>query len=262
MSILFGYALTGFIAGFLAGLLGIGGGLVIVPLLTLIFALQGFEAAQVMPFALGTSMAAIVFTSVSSMLAHHARHAVDWGIVRNMVPGIVLGTLLGAIVVAQVPPGVLRVIFVLNVALAAVQLLGKIEPRPATRITGRPGLIAVGGAVGGVSMLAGIGGATISVPFMLWSNVPARVAIGTAAALGLPIALFGTIGYVALGMSIHGLPNHALGFVYLPALAGIVGASTISAPLGAAASHNLPVPVLKRCFVCMLLAATAKMMLG
>ena len=111
-------------------------------------------------------------------------------------------------------------------------------------------------------MLAGIGGATITVPFMLWSNVPARVAIGTAAALGLPIALFGTIGYVAIGMSIHGRPPYAVGFVHLPALAAIVGASMISAPLGAAASHNLPVPVLKRCFVCMLLAATVKMMLG
>jgi uncharacterized membrane protein YfcA len=260
MSVLLAYALTGFLAGFLAGLLGIGGGLVIVPTLSALFVLQGFEPPLVMPFALGTSLAAIVFTSASSMLAHHRRGAVDWHIVRKMVPGIVLGALLGSAVVAYVPSGLLRQIFVAYAALTAVQMLANGEPKPARRIPGLPGMVAAGGAVGGVSMLVGIGGATISVPFMLWSNVPARVAIGTAAALGVPVALFGTIGYIGSGVLSRGLPEHALGFVYLPALVAIVAMSAISAPLGAAASHYLPVAALKRCFAGVLLVTGAQML--
>jgi uncharacterized protein len=260
MTILLGYALTGLLAGFLAGLLGIGGGLVFVPILAALFASQGFTPGLVMPMALGTSLAAIVFTSANSMYAHHAHGAVDWRIFRNMTPGIVPGSLLGSVAVAHVPSQVLRIIFSMFAAFAAIQMLANIQPRPIPQSPGFRGLVAAGGAVGSASTLLGIGGALIAVPFMLWRNVPARLAIGTAAALGVPIAVAGTIGFVSTGILNQNLPDYSLGFVHLPALAAIVATSMFSAPLGASVSHHLPVNVLKKCFAGVLLVTAGKML--
>ena len=262
MSFLILYALSGLVAGFLAGLLGIGGGLVLVPVLVVLFAMQGFPEPAIMPLALGTSLATIVFTSVSSMSAHHAKGAVDWRTVRRMAPGIVGGALASAALAASLSPSALKLVFPVYAGLAATQLICNVQPPASRQLPGPGGLAAAGGVVGGISVLAGVGGAVTSIPFLIWCNVPARVAIGTAAAIGLPVAVSGTLGYISNGLAVADLPDLSLGFVYLPALAAIVVATVVSAPLGARASHSLPVPLLKKGLAAVLYAVMLRSLLA
>jgi uncharacterized membrane protein YfcA len=254
--------LAGLVAGFLAGLLGIGGGLVLVPVLVVLFAMQGFPEPVIMPLALGTSLATIVFTSVSSMRAHHAKGAVDWCTVRGMTPGIVAGALASTMLAALLSPSMLKIIFAVYAGLAATQLLCDVKPPASRQLPGAGGLATAGSVVGGISVLAGVGGAVTSIPFLLWCNVSARTAIGTASAIALPVALAGTIGYIANGWAIAGLPRYSFGFIHLPALAAIVVATVVSAPLGARASHRLPVPVLKKGLAAVLYVVTLRSLLA
>ena len=244
----------------LAGLLGVGGGLVIVPLLLISFARQGLPAASLMHLALGTSMASIVFTSISSLRAHDRRGAVDWTIVRRITPGILAGTFFGTWVASRLSSTFLKWFFVVFLYLVAVQMLLDRKPRPSREIPATAGTNAVGGVIGVISSLVGIGGGSLSVPFMVWCNVPVHRAIGTSAAIGLPIALAGSAGYVINGLAAHDLPTHTLGYVSLPALAGIVVASVSTAPLGARLAHSLPVPKLKRVFALLLLAMGTRLL--
>jgi len=262
MSFLILYLLSGLLAGFLAGLLGIGGGLVLVPVLVVVFSAQGYPDAVIMPLALGTSLATIIFTSVSSMRAHHAKGAVEWRAVRHMSPGIAIGALAATALAAWVVPSVLKAMFAGYAALAATQLLCDIKPAASRQLPGAGGMVAAGGIVGGVSVLAGVGGASVSIPFLLWCNVSARTAIGTASAIGLPVAVAGTAGFVAHGWSVEDLPEFSLGFVHLPALAAIVVATVASAPLGARASHRLPVAILKKGLAAALYAVTLRSVLA
>jgi uncharacterized membrane protein YfcA len=239
----------------------VGGGLVIVPMLVIAFTRLGLPAAHLMHLALGTSMASIVFTSVSSFRAHHRRGAVDWEIVRRISPGILAGTFFGTWVASRLTTDFLKGFFVFFLYFVAVQMLLDRKPRPSREIPGAAATSAVGAAIGVVSSLVGIGGGSLSVPFMSWCNVPVHRAIGTSAAIGFPIALAGSIGYVLNGLAAGRLP-HALGFVYLPALAGIVVASVATAPLGARLAHRLPVAHLKRVFAVLLLAMGTRLLLG
>jgi uncharacterized membrane protein YfcA len=256
------YLATGIFAGFLAGLLGVGGGLVIVPVLAFIFAAQGFPAAQVMHLALGTSLASIMFTSISSLRAHHAHGAVNWLVVRGITPGIVAGTLLGTVLAAQLSSNFLKGFFVLFVYYVAAQMLLNIKPRPSRQLPGWGGMFGAGGVIGGISSLVGIGGGTLSVPFMTWCNVKMHQAIGTSAAIGFPIAAAGAVGYVLNGLGANGLPEYSLGFIYLPALAGLVLASVLTAPLGARLAHRLPVPQLKKVFAALLIVLGTRMLVS
>jgi uncharacterized membrane protein YfcA len=258
MDFLIFYLLSGLLAGFLAGLLGIGGGLVLVPVLVVLFAAQGFPDTVIMPLALGTSLATIMFTSVSSMCAHHARGAVNWRTVRGMAPGIVIGALLSTALAAHLAPFVLKLVFAVYAGLAATQMLCDMKPPASRQLPGGGGLNAAGAVIGGISVLAGVGGAVTSIPFLLWCNVPARVAIGTAAAIGLPVAVSGTLGYIGNGWGAENLPRFSLGFVYLPALGTVVFATVLSARLGAHASHRLPVPLLKKMLAVVLYAITLR----
>lgn len=258
MSYLMVYAASGLVAGFLAGLLGIGGGLVLVPVLVVLFSAQGFAEPVIMPLALGTSLGTIVFTSVSSMSAHHAKGAVDWKTVQGMAPGIVGGALLSTALATYLAPSLLKLFFAVYAGLAATQLMWDCKPPASRRLPGAGGLAAAGGVVGGISVFAGVGGAVTSIPFLLWCNVPARVAIGTASAIGLPVAISGTLGYVYYGLAAVDLPHFTLGYVYLPALAAIVATTVVSAPLGARASHRLPMPILKKVLAAMLYVATLR----
>ena len=253
------YLLLGLFAGLLAGLLGVGGGLVIVPVLMFIFAAQHFPDAVIIHLALGTSLASIMFTSLSSMRAHHLHRAVNWQVVRMITPGIVTGTLLGSVFAAHVSAYFLKVFFVLFLFYVATQMLINIKPKPARDLPGWGGMFAAGNIIGGVSSLVGIGGGTLSVPFMTWCNVKMHQAIGTSAAIGFPIAVAGAAGYVANGLSVTDLPRYSLGYVYLPALAGVVLASMLTAPLGAKLAHRLPVSLLKRLFAILLFSLGAKM---
>lgn len=256
------YCALGGFAGILAGLLGVGGGLIIVPVLTFLFTAQHLPADYILHLALGTSLASIMFTSISSMRAHHGRGAVEWPIVRRITPGILAGTLFGSWVAAQLSTRFLKCFFVLFLFYVAIQMILDIKPKPHRQLPGSGGMFGIGNLIGGISSLVGIGGGTMSVPFMLWCNVPLHSAIGTSAAIGFPIALAGAVGYATNGFTVGALPSYSLGFVYLPALAGITAASVLTAPLGARLAHSLPVARLKKIFALLLVVMGTKMLLS
>lgn len=256
------YLGVGAVAGILAGLFGIGGGLVIVPMLDFCLTRQGIPYEFIMHLALGTSMASIIFTSVSSFRAHHRRGAVHWIAVRRIVPGILTGSFLGACIAARLPTGFLKVFFAVFLYYAAVQLILDRKPKASRELPGKPGMFGAGNIIGAMSSLVGIGGGTLTVPFMLWCNLVVYQAIGTSAAIGFPIAIAGTAGYLYNGWNIPGLPHYAMGYIYLPALAGIVSASVLTAPLGARLAHGLPVTRLKKIFAVLLMVVGAKMLLN
>lgn len=256
------YLGVGAVAGVLAGLLGIGGGLVIVPMLVFCFTLQSIPNEYMMHIALGTSMASIIFTSVSSFLAHHRRGAVDWTVVRRIAPGILVGTFLGSTVAARLSTDFLKGFFAVFLYYVAVQMLSNKKPKPSRELPGNVAMFGVGNTIGVFSSLVGIGGGTLSVPFMMWCNISVHRAIGTSAAIGFPIAIAGTLGYILNGWHTAGLPSYSLGFAYLPALAGIVLASVMTAPLGVRLAHSLPVARLKRVFAVLLFAVGTRMLMG
>jgi len=256
------YLAIGLAVGFFAGLLGIGGGAVMVPMLVLAFTAQGLPAEHLMHIALGTSMASIMFTSISSMRAHHAHGAVDWGIAQAMAPGILTGSFCAAVLAGFIPTRPLAVMFTGLVFYAATQVLFDLRPKGTRDLPGPAGLFAAGTFIGGVSSLLAAGGAFLCIPFLAWCDVPLRRAIGTASAVGLPIAIAGTAGYILQGLRAEGLPAATLGYVYLPALVLIVATSMLAAPLGARIAHRLPVRRLRIVFALLLYALAARMLAG
>lgn len=253
MSLFAAYIALGLVVGFVAGLLGVGGGLIIVPVLIALFQFYAIGVGIEPHLALGTSLASILFTSISSMRAHHRHGAVEWSLVRHIAPGIIGGTLLGAVLAARMSPQVLKLFFTLFLFYAATQMWLDFKPRPHRNLPGPVGTTFAGGIIGAVSSWVGIGGGTLSVPFLLWHNVPLHRAIATSSAIGLPIAIAGTFGYVLAGRG-SSLPEYSLGFIYLPALAGIVLGSVLTAPLGARTAHRLQVRPLKKIFALLLYA--------
>jgi uncharacterized membrane protein YfcA len=257
MEYLAGYLVLGLAAGYVAGLLGVGGGLIIVPVLTWLLEAQGFSQ-HAMHYALGTSLASIMFTSVSSLRAHHARGAVDWSTVRRIAPGIVFGTLAGAALAARLSPVPLKIFFVAFLFYAAAQMWWNFKPGSHRQLPGLAGMFGAGGAIGAESSWVGIGGGTLSVPFQLWCNVPLHRAIGTSAAIGFPIAAAGAVGYALHGPASGAIP-HSLGYLDLTALACIALGSISTAPLGARSAHALPVGKLKRVFALFLFVLAVRM---
>jgi uncharacterized membrane protein YfcA len=253
--------LLGCCTGFLAGLLGIGGGMLLVPFLTLLLARQGMPDGLAVKVAIATSMSTILFTSLSSVRAHHRRGAVRWDIVRGMAPGIVAGGLLaGAGVFALVRGQALALAFALFVGFSATQMLRDRKPAPSRVMPGPAGRVAAGAGIGFLSGLVGAGGGFVSVPFMTWCNVAIHHAVATSAALGFPIALANTAGYIVGGWSLAPALPGQFGFLYLPALVVIGAASVLMAPLGARAAHALNVRQLKRAFAGLLYALSAYML--
>jgi uncharacterized protein len=254
-------ALLGACTGFLAGLLGIGGGMIMVPFIAII--LSGREVAPelAVKMAIATSMATIVFTSVSSLRAHHQRGAVRWDIAKRLAPGIVIGSLIGSLGVFSLLKGsYLAIFFGLFVGFSATQMfLGK-QPKPTRQMPGTAGQLAAGGFIGFLSGLVGAGGGFISVPFMTWCNVAIHNAVATSAALGFPIAVANVTGYVIAGQSVANLPPASFGYIWLPGLIVIASCSVFTAPLGARAAHTLPVGRLKRVFASILYALAAYML--
>lgn len=254
------YLCCGAVVGVLAGLLGVGGGTVIVPMLVAVFPMQGVPAEYVQQMALGTSLASIMFTSVASARAHHARGAVQWNIFKEITPGILLGTFFGGLLATHLPTMFLKIFFICFLFAIAAQMISNYRP-PATRnMPGALGTAAAGGVIGMVSSFVGIGGGSLSVPFMTFCNVPIHTAVGTSAAIGFPIAVAGTLGYVVGGWGRPGLPEFSLGFVHLWALFGIAAASFFTAPIGVRLSHALPTKKLKRCFAIFLIIIALKML--
>lgn len=254
-------ALLGLCTGFLAGLLGIGGGMVLVPFLTYFLGQQQVAPGLAVKMAIATSMATIVFTSLSSVRAHHQRGAVRWDIARRLAPGIVLGSMAASLgVFALLKGAFLAIFFALFVGFSAWQMQRNRKPAPSRQLPGTAGQLAAGGTIGFLSGLVGAGGGFISVPFMVWCNVPIHHAVATSAALGFPIALANAAGYVASGQSVTGLPPASLGYVWLPALGVIAMCSVLTAPWGARAAHRLPVAQLKRIFAALLMALATYML--
>ncbi|HWP20726.1 MAG TPA: sulfite exporter TauE/SafE family protein [Burkholderiaceae bacterium] len=252
--------LLGACTGFLAGLLGIGGGMLLVPFMTFILSHRGVPDGLAVKMAIATSMATILFTSISSVRAHHKRGAVRWDIVRGLAPGIMVGGLVaGAGVFAVLKGQWLALVFAAFVGFSATQMLLDKKPAPSRQMPGAAGQLGAGGGIGFVSGLVGAGGGFISVPFMTWCNVPIHYAVATSAALGFPIALANTVGYVVGGWSLDSPLPGSLGYLYLPALLVIASASVFTAPLGARAAHAMNVRQLKRVFAMLLYLLAAYM---
>jgi len=256
------YCSVGAVAGVLAGLLGVGGGIIIVPMLVFAFGSQDMPQGMIMHLALGTSLSSIIFTSISSFMAHHRRRAVRWDIVRKIVIGILIGTFLGSGFASALSTNVLKAFFVVFLYFVSVQLLINRKPKTSRELPGKIGMFITGNVIGFVSSLVGIGGGSLSVPFMVWCNIAVHHAIGTSAAIGLPIAVAGTAGYIFNGWRIAGLPDYSVGYVYLPALFGIAACSVLTAPLGARLAHSLPVDKLKKIFGVLLIIFGTRMLMG
>lgn len=251
----------GALAGTMAGLLGIGGGVIIVPVLAWIFEGQGVSPAVLMHVAVGTSLATIMATSVSSIRAHQKRGAIQWPVFRSITPGLIVGSLLGAAVAGLLSGENLRIAFGVFILFVAAQMARGMATKPHRTLPGGVGMVAAGGVIGTFSAIMGIGGGAMSVPFMTWCNVDARQAVATAAAIGFPIAVTGTLGFLVNGWGNPDLPAASLGYINLPAFTGIVGASILFAPFGARIAHHIPQLTLKRIFAVFLAVMGLRMLL-
>lgn len=244
--------LLGCFIGFAAGLLGIGGGMLMVPFMTMLLTAEQFPEHLVVHMAIATALATIMFTSISSVRAHHMRGAVDWRVVKLLAPGILIGSWIGPWIGKQLSSSGLAIFFAVFVAVVATQMLIDRKPSADRKLPGAPGMFAAGGIIGMLSGLVGAGGGFISVPFMTRRNIKIHSAVGTSAALGFPIALAGTLSNIYFGIGTAGLPAGSLGFVYLPALFIISLTSVTTAPLGARLAHALPVKTMKKIFAVLL----------
>ncbi|MDX1668870.1 MAG: sulfite exporter TauE/SafE family protein [Limnobacter sp.] len=242
----------GAFSGLLAGLLGIGGGLILVPVLTFFLVDSGTPTAHVVHAAIGTSLGVIFLTSISSARAHHKAGAVKWPIVISFVPGLLLGGLLGSRLASELPTTELAWVFGGFVVFSAYQLFRDKKPKPARVLPGKAGMTGAGTVIGAASALVGAGGGFLSVPFMIWSNVPVRNAVATSAVMGFPIALFSCVGYIINGWNLEGMPDGYIGYLYWPAIATIGAMSVLFAPVGAKLAHRLPTGVIKKVFAIML----------
>jgi uncharacterized membrane protein YfcA len=256
------YVALGAFAGTVAGLLGVGGGLIIVPVLATLFARQDIESGIIMHLAVGTSLATIVVTSISSVYSHHRHGAVLWRIFWRLTPGILIGAWFGAWLASLIPTRDFKLIFGVFELLVATQMAAGIKPIASHRLPGGPGLAAAGGLIGAVSAVVGIGGGSLTVPFLSWCQVKIHNAIATSAACGLPIAVAGATGFMVTGSQQTSLPNYASGFVYWPAFIGIVVASALFAPLGARLAHRLSIKILRNVFAGFLVCLGVWMFLG
>ncbi|MDO6825344.1 sulfite exporter TauE/SafE family protein [Marinobacter sp. 1_MG-2023] len=256
------YMVLGAFAGTLAGLFGIGGGLIIVPVLIFSFGAQGFSPEIAAHLAVGTSLATIVFTSFSSIRSHQKHSAIRWDIFRPMTVGIVLGALVGAWTASLLSGPALELIIGIFVILVGFKMLLDVNPSPGRDVPGSSGLGAAGAGIGWASAIFGIGGGTLTVPYLNWCNVRMQQAVGTSAACGLPIAIAGTLGNAWTGWGESAVPEYSLGFIYLPALVGIILTSVLFARVGANLAHRLNAKVLKRVFAIMLLLVGLRFLLS
>ncbi len=255
------YLLLGAAAGIMAGLLGVGGGLIIVPVLIWIFISRGFDHAIVAHLAVGTSLATIVVTSVASIYAHHCRDAVRWELVMQLLPGILLGAWLGAVIADSLPTLWLKRIFALFVIAVGIRMLVSVNIEGYRELPARWGLAAVGAVVGTLSAIVGVGGGSMTVPFLNGCRVAMQQAVATSSACGLPIAVAGGMAFAVVGWDAPALPAGSSGYIYWPAVFGVVVTSVLFAPFGVYLSHNLPSSSLKRIFALLLFLIGGRMVI-
>jgi len=253
------YIATGAFVGIAAGLLGIGGGLIIVPVLAT--ALTYFiDSTQTVHIAIATSLATIFVTSLSSAYAHHKLGAVRWDIFRILTFGVLAGAFIGGWLSQFFASSTLSKIFGMLELLIAMNMLLALKPNPSRQLPGIVGNTAAGTVIGNLSSMVGIGGGTLTTPYLVWNNIAMHQAIATSAAVSLPVALAGTIGYIFAGLQASDLPAYTTGYIYWPAFFGIILASVFTAPIGAKLAHKLPVKTLKRAFGIFLIILAIKML--
>ncbi len=252
----------GAVAGLIAGLFGVGGGTILVPVLLFIYSTHSLPEEHHMHLAVGTSLAVIVLNALSSMRAHHKQGSVDWRVFWRLTPGVVVGALVGAWLADRMASRTLVLIFAVFLILVAAQMLLGRQPRPGRTTPGAAGLGVTGGIIGTISALVGIGGGSMTVPYLMWCNVAASRAVGTAAAVGLPIALSGAAGFILAGWGNPQLPPWSLGYVYLPAFLGMAAAGMLCAPLGAKLANRMPARRLKQAFGVFVLLVAFKLLQG
>jgi len=250
----------GLFSGFAAGLLGIGGGMVLVPFMTMIFAAQHFPKHLIVQMSIATGLATILFTSISSVRAHNRKGAVRWDLVRMFVPGILIGSWIGAWVGKQLNTVAMALLFGIFVAVSATQMLIDRNQASTHPLPGKGALVGVGSGIGFLSGLLGAGGGFVSIPIMTRFSVRIHEAIATSAALGLPVAVAGTLSNIWFGYREPDLPIHSLGFIYLPAVGIVAAMSVLMAPLGVRTAHRLPVQRLRRIFAFVLYALAIYML--
>ncbi|OIN01157.1 hypothetical protein A9236_08330 [Polynucleobacter sp. QLW-P1DATA-2] len=252
--------LCGSISGFLAGLLGIGGGMILVPFMILVFNHLGFNQEVIVHMAIATGMCTILFTTSSAIWAHHKHGSIDWKLVASLSPGMIFGGLIGGSELFEaLKTSWLSLFFAIFIVYTSIQMLLNKKPKPGRELPGSLGLFSFGAFAGGLASLVGAGGAFVTVPFMLWCNVKPHTAMATSSGLGLPVAAAATLGYMYGSWGNPTLPTGSMGFVYLPAVACIVGVSIFTAPWGAKLARKLDVAQLKRVFGVMLFFLAAFM---
>jgi len=261
MEVLFLFA-SGAVAGMFAGLLGIGGGIIIVPVLAMVFTSQGVSIDVLMHVAIGTSLATIVITSLSSIRAHHKYQAINWSVVRVMSIGVFAGGLIGAAIAKLIPGEELKLIFSIFMLLIAAQMYFGNTTKAHRTLPDKAGMLLAGTSIGAAASLMGVGGGSMSVPFLTWCNMSIRKAVATSAAIGFPLAVSGTIGFILTGWSVPGRPVMSFGYINLPAFASIVVASILFAPVGAWIAHRILPIILKRIFAAFLVIIAIRMLIA
>ena len=260
--IIVGYLLAGIFAGLTAGLFGVGGGLVVVPILVFVFESQGFPVEVLTHMAIATSLATIVFTSLSSVYNHHKRGGVLWPVFRPMSLGIALGATLGVLTLVQLDGWLIRKLFGCFAVIVALRMFLKSSTSQSRPLPGKPALSLVGVLIAWFSAIFGIGGGTLSVPYLSRYKIEMKEVVGTAAACGLPIAVFATLSNVMMGSDFQARPEWSLGLIYLPALLGISICSVYFAKVGAQLAHRLPPLLLKKLFAGFLLLVGIRFLLS
>jgi uncharacterized membrane protein YfcA len=252
------YLIVGALAGLLAGLFGIGGGMVIVPVLVITFETLKFAPEVLTHMAVATSLATIAFTSISSVRTHHQKGAVDWDIVWKLSAGIVFGAILGVLTADALSGAGLQIVIGISALMMAAQMGLGLKPKPSRSLPGTKGMVTAGGSIGWASALFGIGGGSLTVPFLTWCNHPMQRSVATAAACGFPIALIGAFSNIVIGWDNANLPETSVGYIYLPALLGIVLTSVPMARVGAKLAHKLSAEKLKKLFAILLVLVAIK----
>lgn len=256
------YAALGAFVGFMSGLLGVGGGGLLVPVLVSIFIRQDIHTDHVVHVALATSLACMLFTSISSIRAHTSQGSVMWDVVKGMAPGIMVGAFMATQIASHFKSDYIAIFFTLFMVAVALQTLLKWQPKPSKKQSSLFGLTLAGISIGFVSALAAVGGGVLTVLYLRFKHIGIKSAIGTSAAIGLPIAITGTIGYMMNGWNMMADQPYTLGFIHIPAFLAITMASVISAPSGARCSQHLPESTLKKLFTLVCLAISVKMLIS
>lgn len=256
------YPAIGVVAGMLAGLLGVGGGIVIVPVLIFTFRWLNYSEDVLTHMAVGTSLATILLTSTGSIKQHHRAGAVRWSIIGVLSLGLVVGAIVGAYFAETLKGRVIQILFALFAFVIAWQMLRGVKPSPGRQLPGSAGMAGVGAIIGFASAIFGIGGGSLTVPFLTWCNVRMQEAIGTSAACGFPIALAGAAGFAWTGWGAPALPQGSVGYIYLPAFVGIGITSVVFAQFGAKLAHQLPAARLKQVFAVLLVGVGLKLIAG